>query len=57
MKDELVHHRRYETRSEAMQEIIEYVEIFYNRQRWQKRLGYLSPAGFGRRYLTELRAA
>ena len=44
LKSELAYHCRYATRREAMQEITEYIEIFYNRQRRQKRLGYLSPA-------------
>jgi transposase InsO family protein len=57
LKTELVHHRRYVSRREAMQEITEYIEIFYNRQRRQKRLGYLSPAAYERRYFKELRAA
>jgi putative transposase len=57
LKNELVHHRRYATRREAMVEITEYIEIFYNRQRRQKRLGYLSPAAYERRYFKELRAA
>lgn len=46
MKNELIHHRRYKTRQEAIREITKYIEIFYNRQRRQKRLGYLSPAGY-----------
>ena len=50
LKNELVHHRRYTTRREAMQEITEYIEIFYNHQRRQARLGYLSPAAFERKY-------
>ncbi len=50
LKNELVHHRRYRTRSEAIQEITEYIEIFYNRQRKQARLSYLSPAAFTQRY-------
>ena len=37
LKNELVHHQRYRTRREAIQEIREYVEIFYNGQRQQKR--------------------
>lgn len=57
LKNELVHHRRYATRREAIQEITEYIEIFYNRQRRQKRLGYLSPAAYERKYFKELRAA
>ena len=50
LKNELVHHRRYESRQEAIQDITEYIEIFYNRQRRQKRLGYLSPAAFERQF-------
>ena len=38
LKSELVYHRRYATRREAVQEITEYIEIFYNRQRCQKRV-------------------
>lgn len=46
LKNELVHHRHYRTRADAKREITEYIEIFYNRQRKQARLGYLSPAAF-----------
>jgi putative transposase len=57
LKNELVHHRRFASRREAMQEITEYIEIFYNRQRRQRRLNYLSPAAYERKYFKELRAA
>jgi transposase InsO family protein len=50
LKNELVHHRRYKTRQEAIQEITEYIEIFYNRQRRQAKLGYLSPAAYEQQY-------
>jgi transposase InsO family protein len=50
LKSELVHHRRYKTRQEAIAEITEYIEIFYNRQRIQARLGYLSPAAYEHQY-------
>jgi putative transposase len=46
LKTELIHHKRFATRQEAMREVREYIEIFYNRQRKQKKLGYLSPAAF-----------
>ncbi len=46
LKNELVHHRRYPTRENAIQEITEYIEVFYNRERRQARLGYLSPAAY-----------
>ena len=54
LKNELVHHCRYATRREAMREITEYIEIFYNRQRRQRRLGYLSPAAYESKYFKEL---
>lgn len=57
LKNELVHHRRYRTRTQAIQEITEYIEIFYNRQRKQARLGYLSPAAFTQRYYAKQLAA
>jgi len=53
LKQELVHHRIYRTRQEAIQEITEYIEVFYNRQRKQKRLGYLSPAAYEKRFYKE----
>ena len=57
LKNELVHHRKFKTRQQAVQEIAEYIEIFYNRQRKQKRLGYLSPAAFTQKYYENLVAA
>jgi len=57
LKNELVHHRNYKTRHEAIQEISEYIEIFYNRQRIQARLGYLSPAAFEKNYYQQKMAA
>ena len=50
LKQELVYHRKYRTRQEAIQDITEYIEIFYNRQRKQKRLGYLSPAAYEKKF-------
>ncbi len=57
LKSELVHNRRFKTREDAAREITEYIEIFYNRQRRQQRLGYLSPAAFIRKFHMEQRAA
>jgi len=50
LKQELVHHGHYRTRQEAMAEIREYIEIFYNRERLQAGLGYLSPAAYIQKY-------
>ncbi len=57
LKTELVHHRRYATREEAIRDITEYIEVFYNRERRQKRLGYLSPAAYERKFYAERAAA
>jgi transposase InsO family protein len=46
LKVELVHHRRYPTRDEARQDIFEWMEVFYNRQRHHPTLGYRSPVEF-----------
>ena len=56
-KNELVHHRKFETRHQAKQEVSEYVEVFYNRLRKQKKLGYLSSAKFTQQYYATLLAA
>lgn len=45
LKVELVHHRHL-TRDEARQDIFEWIEVFYNRQRRHSTLGYRSPAEF-----------
>jgi len=57
LKQELVHHRHYGSRREAVQDITEYIEIFYNRQRRQARLGFLSPVAFEQRYYAGLPVA
>ena len=46
LKKEIVHWRFDPTREAARQAIFEYIEVFYNRIRVQKRLGYLSPLQF-----------
>ena len=46
LKNESLRHCRFSNRQEAMREITEYMEIFYNRRRRQKRLAYLSPAAY-----------
>jgi transposase InsO family protein len=57
LKTELVHHRRYKTRAAAEREIAEYIEVFYNQQRRQARLGYLSPAAYTQLFRQRQRAA
>ena len=57
LKNELVHHHHYRTREEAKKEIAEYIEVFYNRERRQKRLGYLSPVAYGKKFYARKVAA
>lgn len=49
LKNELIHDRTYHTREQACQEIFEFIEGFYNRQRLHQSLDYLSPLEFERR--------
>lgn len=46
LKVERVYHRRYLTREEAKQDVFQWIEVFYNRQRRHSTLGYRSPAEF-----------
>jgi transposase InsO family protein len=46
LKTELVHLRRYQSRSEAKQELFEYIEVFYNRERLHSTNNYLSPVDY-----------
>jgi putative transposase len=57
LKQELIHHHHYRSRREAIDDISEYIEIFYNRQRSQPRLGYLSPVAYAQKYYIGLLAA
>jgi putative transposase len=57
LKNELVHHSRYKTREQAIREITEHIEVFYNRQRRQARLGYLSPVVYERQFYARQAAA
>ena len=50
MKNELIYHEHYKTREQAIREITEYIEVFYNRLRRQKRLGYLPPVAYRKQF-------
>jgi putative transposase len=57
LKQELIYQCHFRTRREARQAITEYIEIFYNRQRRQAKLGFLSPLAFTQKYYAGLLAA
>ena len=46
LKTERTNHCSYETRDEAKQDVIDYIEMFYNSHRLHSYLGYMSPNDF-----------
>jgi transposase InsO family protein len=57
LKVELVHRESFETRSEAMIKIFEYIEVWYNRQRLHSSLGFKTPVEYETEQLTKAHAA
>jgi putative transposase len=45
-KVEAIHGERFSTRSDAKNQVFEYIEVYYNRKRLHSKLGYLSPEAF-----------
>ena len=50
MKTELIHLRNFATREDAKTTIVEWIEVFYNRQRIHSTLNYCSPVQFEQDY-------
>ena len=46
LKTERTNHRRYRNRDGAKQDVINYIEMFYNSQRLHSYLGYVSPNAY-----------
>ena len=46
LKTELICHKKFISRKDAKLKIIEYIELFYNRNHRHSSLGYKSPADF-----------
>lgn len=57
LKNERVFHEDYETRTEAKQDVFEYIEMFYNRRRRHSALGYCSPAQHHAAWIAEQKLA
>jgi transposase InsO family protein len=47
LKTELIYQNKYQSRQKAKQDIFEYIEVFYNRQRLHSALGYKTPVEYG----------
>ena len=52
LKNERVHDTRYATRAEAIADLFDYIEVFYNRSRRHSTLGYKSLAQFLNDWIT-----
>ena len=48
LKNELIYHRDFKTRSEAKSAIFDYIELFYNRKRLHQSLNYQTPVEYER---------
>ena len=46
LKKELIHRRSWPEKAELRSEVFDYIEVFYNRRRRHRSLGFLSPAQF-----------
>ena len=51
LKNEWVHHQKYQTRYQARTDIFGYIEGFYNTVRLHSTLGYLSPVEFEAKFI------
>jgi transposase InsO family protein len=54
LKTELIHSQRFTTQEVAKTAIVEWIEVFYNRQRIHSTLNYLSPVQFEHQYWLSL---
>ena len=52
LKNERVHGTRYARREEAIADLFDYIEVFYNRTRRHSTLGYHSPVQFLQDWIT-----
>ncbi len=48
IKSELIYHKRYISQQQAILEVFEFIEIWYNRKRIHSYLGYETPEEYGK---------
>ena len=46
LKKEYIHHKKFDTIEENQLGVFEYIEKWYNRERIQEKIGYLTPVEF-----------
>ena len=46
LKTELIHHEKYQTKTQARLSVFEYIEVFFNRERMHSTLGYKTPVEY-----------
>lgn len=51
LKEEMIHHERFRTRQEALDQLFDYIEVFYNRKRIHSAAGFKSPEKFESEFL------
>jgi transposase InsO family protein len=54
LKKEFIYCTKFQTKTQAQQEVFEYIELFYNRKRIHGALGFLSPDRFEELYYKNL---
>ncbi|GLG01742.1 hypothetical protein Alches_17820 [Alicyclobacillus hesperidum subsp. aegles] len=57
IKRELVHLEKFKMREQAIRQIFEYIEVWYNRERVHSSIGYLTLVESERRYYQSVRDA
>ncbi|MBX7281197.1 IS3 family transposase [Clostridium chauvoei] len=57
LKKHFLYGRKFKTRAESKQAIVEYIELFYNAKRLHSTLGYKSPREYRKNYYNNLNKA
>ena len=57
LKKDFLYGRKFKTRSEARQAVVEYIELFYNSKRLHSTLGYKSPKEYRKSYYDNINEA
>ena len=56
LRAELVDHRSWRTRAEARTDLVDHIEVFYNRKRRHSSISSMSPHAYEEQYLSRMAA-